>query len=125
MVSKKLFPEPGTVEALQEHFKHHAAKPVMGMPDGIRNYFQPGDSPWRLQHDYIRRVIAGYPEPVGMQPWKPVFPTTQACCWCEHCGFVGSTDDFDVLGADPGNLFCLECGEECDGDDFPLEMEAT
>lgn len=31
---------------------------------------------------------------------------------CPLCGFVGDLDDFDVLGADEGNLFCNNCWNE-------------
>jgi hypothetical protein len=31
---------------------------------------------------------------------------------CTVCGFVGTFDDFDVLGADPNRLFCGQCGRE-------------
>jgi len=31
---------------------------------------------------------------------------------CPCCGFQGNIQDFDVLGADDGCLFCNQCGEE-------------
>lgn len=31
---------------------------------------------------------------------------------CPVCGNIGTLDDFDCLGADPGCVFCNECGEE-------------
>jgi Zn finger protein HypA/HybF involved in hydrogenase expression len=31
---------------------------------------------------------------------------------CTACGFVGTLDDFDVLFASEGNLFCNNCESE-------------
>lgn len=31
---------------------------------------------------------------------------------CKSCGFVGTIDDFDVLLADEGKLFCHACDAE-------------
>jgi len=31
---------------------------------------------------------------------------------CLACGFVGTLDDFDVMGANPDRLFCHACGQE-------------
>jgi hypothetical protein len=36
---------------------------------------------------------------------------------CTACGFVGFLDEFDVLGATEGRLFCHACGSEA-----PVEM---
>ena len=33
---------------------------------------------------------------------------------CGACGFEGTLDDFDIMGACPGNLFCNECNAEFD-----------
>ena len=33
---------------------------------------------------------------------------------CGNCGFLDSYDVFDVLGACPGNVFCIECHSEID-----------
>lgn len=37
---------------------------------------------------------------------------------CPHCGFLGDNDDFDVIGADDGNLFCPSCGDEVTPEEF-------
>lgn len=31
---------------------------------------------------------------------------------CSECGHVDTDEGFDVLGAAPGNLFCLNCNAE-------------
>jgi hypothetical protein len=31
---------------------------------------------------------------------------------CKWCGFSGMLEDFDVIGACPGNLFCNQCATE-------------
>ncbi len=31
---------------------------------------------------------------------------------CTVCGFVGTLDDFDVMFANEGKLFCNNCGSE-------------
>lgn len=33
---------------------------------------------------------------------------------CGSCGFEGTLDDFDVIGACHGNVFCNTCGTEVD-----------
>jgi len=30
-------------------------------------------------------------------------------CECPVCGFIGTVDDFDVGGAEPGMCFCNTC----------------
>lgn len=39
---------------------------------------------------------------------------------CPGCKFIGTTEDFDVLGADPDNLMCSVCGDEFPGADNVL-----
>ena len=31
---------------------------------------------------------------------------------CPECGYTGTLDDFDVIGADGPNLFCPKCHTE-------------
>lgn len=31
---------------------------------------------------------------------------------CPECEYTGTLDDFDVIGADEGNLFCTQCHKE-------------
>lgn len=97
----------------------------IGRHDGIRVYYLPGDSPWRYQHDCIRHALAGHGWALSAKAIPLWNPETDYGVWCELCGFVGQIDHFDVIGADAGKLFCPECGGECDGEEFPLEMEAT
>ena len=42
---------------------------------------------------------------------------------CTACGFVGTLDDFDVLFAGEGRLFCNACGSEAPVETVP-EREA-
>jgi hypothetical protein len=47
--------------------------------------------------DYLRSIGA-YDE----QPWAS----------CPSCNFTGEDDEFDVLGAEEGKVWCNRCGEE-------------
>jgi DNA-directed RNA polymerase subunit RPC12/RpoP len=38
----------------------------------------------------------------------------QTTITCNVCGFTGSVDDFDCIGACANNVFCLNCGTEID-----------
>jgi hypothetical protein len=41
---------------------------------------------------------------------------------CPYCNFEGPLEDFDVLGACPGNLFCNMCGCEVDFNSDPPKV---
>ena len=70
----------------------------IGYANGIRDYYVPGDPPWRRRNELLKlEWLRGGEEP------------TQ----CPGCGFLGTIDDFDCLGADDDeHLFCNQCGVE-------------
>lgn len=70
-----------------------------GYTEGIRDYYLPGDPPWRRQSQLrkLEWLTADVDEDLEQ---------------CPECCFVGTIDDFDVLGADDGHLFCNQCGVE-------------
>jgi hypothetical protein len=43
------------------------------------------------------------------QPSEPASDRDEIHTRCTACGFVGTLDDFDVMGADPRRLFCPVC----------------
>lgn len=68
---------------------------------GVRDYYLPCDQPGRrrsevVKIDWLRGRYTG------------------SVYQCPECCFVGTDDDFDVLGADDGSLFCNQCGVEFD-----------
>ena len=73
--------------------------------DGIRDYFVPGDPPWRRHSELVKVKWLGGRSELSQ---------------CPNCCFVGDGDSFDVMGADEGNLFCNQCG--CEFEDVPLEV---
>lgn len=44
---------------------------------------------------------------------------------CEFCGNVAPLDDWDVLGADVGNVFCNACGREQAPEMVEIPQETT
>ncbi len=74
-----------------------AARPQPGSSDGIRDYSLPDDPPWRRQSE-VRKL-----------EWLRGGDDLEQC---PECCFVGTIDDFDVMGAEPGHLFCNQCGVE-------------
>lgn len=69
----------------------------LGCPDIVRDYYVPGDPSWRRQSE-VRKL-----------DWLQGGDDLEQC---PHCCFVGTLDDFDVMGADSGHLFCNQCGLE-------------
>lgn len=68
-----------------------------GYGNGVRDYYLPGDPPWRRQAEVCKLEWLAGGDDLEQCP---------ACC------FVGTIDDFDVCGADEGHLFCNQCGIE-------------
>lgn len=64
---------------------------------GVRDYYQPGDPPHRRQIEVIK------------MKWLRGGDDLEQC---PECCFVGTIDDFDVIGSEAGNLFCNQCGVE-------------
>lgn len=64
---------------------------------GIRDYYLPGDPSWR-RHSDVRK-----------SQWIEGGEDLEQC---PHCLFVGTLDDFDVIGAKRDHLFCNQCGLE-------------
>lgn len=68
-----------------------------GSTNGIRDYRLPDDPYWRRQSQ-LRKL-----------EWLRGGDDLEQC---PVCCFVGTIDDFDVMGADEGHLFCGQCGVE-------------
>lgn len=74
---------------------------------GVRDYYLSGDSYWRRRSEAVKAQWAAGKNVSVVQ--------------CTVCCFVGDIDDFDVMGADEGCLFCPSCGvefEPIDGEVF-------
>ncbi len=73
---------------------------AIGYSNGVRDYYVPGDPFWRRQLECLKLA------------WLD--DGNDELIQCAACDFVGTIDDFDVVGADEGNLFCNQCGAEFD-----------
>lgn len=68
-----------------------------GYTNGVRDYYLPGDPSWRRQAE------------VTKLEWLAGGDDLEQC---PECCFVGTLDDFDVMGAKRDYLFCNQCGVE-------------
>jgi len=50
------------------------------------------------------------------EPDRSILPDDFEDFYCIHCGYLDHLDCFDVMGADPGNVFCNNCDKEIDID---------
>jgi hypothetical protein len=66
---------------------------------GIRDYYLTDEPEWRRRAEVLKVdwLEGRYPGSIYQ---------------CPECCFIGTDDDFDVMGADEGNLFCNQCGVE-------------
>lgn len=87
---------PGDLMACRDCGEHMNP---LGHADGmVRDYYVPGDWWWRRRSE------------VAKIEW--LLQGGDDLEQCPECCFVGTIDDFDVLGADDGKLFCNQCGVE-------------
>jgi hypothetical protein len=73
--------------------------PRPGIVGGIRDYYVPGDPPWRRMAEVLK--AAWLADDLDGDLYQ-----------CPECCYVETADAFDCLGADAGNFFCNECGAE-------------
>ena len=66
--------------------------PLIGYANGIREYYVPGDPPWR-------RLVA-----IAKLLWAD--GRGDDLQQCPECCFAGTLDDFDVIGSENDHLFC-------------------
>ena len=75
-----------------------AERPQPGYARGVRDYYLPGDPSWRRRAEVLKLDWAR--------------GKTEGLYQCQECLFLGTIDDFDVIGADTEHLFCGGCGME-------------
>lgn len=89
----------------------------IGHTNGIRDYYQPGDTMSRRKREvYMAKLAENERRHAAGEKAEAIEPMFE-CPACHECE---TSSGFDGIGADYGRMFCLNCGVEVEPIDIAV-----